>query len=322
MSAAVVNSGERLFVRLPNWVGDVCMALPALDLLRRSGFHPVLVGKGFVPGLVEGLGLEVATLPKGTVAQVRRLQDLRCRRGLLFPNSWSSAFTARLAGISCWGHAGDGRSLLLDGVITRRRGLHEVETSLRLAWHLVGDEPEWTQRERWPRPPRHLGLRPSPRQEALADQALTAAGIAGPFVVIAPLAVGTIGGRSKVWPHFATLGARLSAAGNDVVACPGPGEDAAMAAVLPQARLLAGLDLGTYAAVCAKARAVVANDSGPMHLAAAVDAPVVGIFGNGDPGRTGPWGPRASVLGDGRDWPEPVTVMDHLVSRMGVACGC
>jgi ADP-heptose:LPS heptosyltransferase len=40
-----------------------------------------------------------------------------------------------------------------------------------------------------------------------------------------------------------------------------------------------------------------------MHLAAAVDAPVVGVFGPGDPRRTGPWGARARAIGGGGRWP-------------------
>ena len=68
------------------------------------------------------------------------------------------------------------------------------------------------------------------------------------------------------------------------------------------------LGLGAYAAVCADARVTVANDSGPMHLAAAVDAPVLGVFGPGDPRRTRPWGPRAHWLGGDGAWPSAKAV--------------
>ena len=88
-----------------------------------------------------------------------------------------------------------------------------------------------------------------------------------------------------------------------VVACPGPGEEAACAAALPGARMIPGLGLGAYAAVLAGARRVVANDSGPMHLAAAVGAPVLWIFGVSAPRRTAPWGGRSRFCGGEGGWP-------------------
>ncbi len=99
-----------------------------------------------------------------------------------------------------------------------------------------------------------------------------------------------------------------------MVACPGPGEQAAMRAVSPHIRLLPDLGLGAYAAVCRNAHVVVANDSGPMHIAAAVDARVIGIFGVGDPGRTAPWGLRAHTIGSSAGWPDIVTVVQLVHS--------
>ncbi len=58
----------------------------------------------------------------------------------------------------------------------------------------------------------------------------------------------------------------------------------------------ADLDPVGLAALAARARVVVANDSGPMHLAAAVGTPVVALFGPTDPGRTGPTGVRFEIL--------------------------
>lgn len=50
---------------------------------------------------------------------------------------------------------------------------------------------------------------------------------------------------------------------------------------------------------------VIAGDSGPLHLAAALGVPVVGLYGPTDPNRTGPWSARATVLRD------PASVTDH-----------
>jgi ADP-heptose:LPS heptosyltransferase len=102
---------------------------------------------------------------------------------------------------------------------------------------------------------------------------------------------------SKAWPGFADLSRALAARGVPTVCCPGPGEEGATREAAPAALQLGGLGLGAYAALCRRARLTVANDSGPMHPAAAVGAPVLGIFGPGDPARTRPWGPGARWLG-------------------------
>src|SRR5262245_51395198 len=69
---------------------------------------------------------------------------------------------------------------------------------------------------------------------------------------------------------------------------------AAVRAALPAAIDLAGnTDLGTLLAILERAAGVLANDSGIMHLAAALGVPVVGVFGSTSPGWTAPLGPRA-----------------------------
>ena len=70
---------------------------------------------------------------------------------------------------------------------------------------------------------------------------------------------------------------------------------------------LSGLSLIEYAAVLASAEQVVANDSGPMHLASAVGASVLGVFGVTDPQRTSPLG--GDVVGDQTAWPTVASVL-------------
>ena len=113
-----------LAVRVPNWIGDGVMALPALRALRR-GFPAdelVLVGLDYLTGLYEGqpgLGRVLpiprsASKPRGFLAAARRIRAAGCRRGLLLPNSFGSALLFRCAGIGdLTGYARDGRSFLL-----------------------------------------------------------------------------------------------------------------------------------------------------------------------------------------------------------------
>jgi heptosyltransferase-2 len=304
------DGAERLLVRLPNWVGDVCMALPALRALESAGVAPVLAGKGWAADLLAGHGWRHVKLPGGVRAAAQALREAGVpRRGLLLTNSLGSAFALRLAGVSALGHRNEGRSVLLGRAVARVEGLHEVETF----WRLVAQALQWLGREPPPpSPPGSLGLRLAEAHRRSARDALARAGIAegARYAVVAPLATGTVGGRSKAWGGFADLERSLRAAGLATVCCPGPGEEDAARAAAPGAVALAGLGLGAYAAVCAEASVTVANDSGPMHLAAAVDAPVIGVFGPTEPHRTRPWGPHARALGGGGAWPGGKAVAD------------
>lgn len=99
--------------------------------------------------------------------------------------------------------------------------------------------------------------------------------------------------------------------------CPAPSEVDAARSMFPEAACLTGLDLGAYAAVLADARAVVAVDTGPAHLAAAVSAPLVSLFGPGsDPATWSPWGPSVTVLKAAEGWPSLGTVTDTVLAAV------
>ncbi|MFZ4758453.1 MAG: glycosyltransferase family 9 protein [Burkholderiaceae bacterium] len=307
-----------LLVRLPNWVGDVCMALPTLRQLEAIGFAPVLAGRRWAADLLAGHDWPVLALPSGTRAAAAVLRGAGARHGLLLTNSIGSAVAMRWAGVSALGHRNEGRSLLLGRAIAKPTGLHEVRTFWRLGAHLAG----WRDRVGWPPdPPESLGLRLADTHRAAAREALRGIGLVdgAPYVVLAPLATGTIDGASKCWPGFGALGRALRERGITTVCCPGPGEEAGASAAVPDARLLPGLGLGAYAAVCAGARLTVSNDSGPMHLAAAVDAEVIGVFGPSDPRRVSPWGPHTAWFGGGGDWPLPGVIERAVDARLAGA---
>jgi heptosyltransferase III len=115
--------------------------------------------------------------------------------------------------------------------------------------------------------------------------------------------------RGKEWPaeRFATLIARLTASGGllpgaRVAVFGAPSEREAAAPVLasiPEARrvdLVGTLDLPAVAACLRRCALYVGNDSGLMHMAAAVGTPTLGLFGPGNETRYGPWGPRTAVV--------------------------
>ena len=96
---------------------------------------------------------------------------------------------------------------------------------------------------------------------------------------------------------------RLSAGGLPLLLCPGPGEEAEARRDFPSAVVLEQVPLGAYAALMQDAALVVANDTGPGHIAAAVGAPLVSILGLTDAARWAPWGRRVQVLQQPGGWP-------------------
>ncbi|HET7341081.1 MAG TPA: glycosyltransferase family 9 protein, partial [Methylomirabilota bacterium] len=143
-----------------------------------------------------------------------------------------------------------------------------------------------------------------PASEAAMDEWLAAQGLKPQrrLVVLNPGA-----GRSdKRWPveHFAALAARLTQeAAAHVVVVWGPGEAAAARAIVagsasagPRALLAPPTDLHELLALLRRASLMVAADTGPLHLAAALGTPCVGLYGPTSPERNGPYGPGHRTL--------------------------
>lgn len=321
-----MRTQEAIFVRLPNWVGDVCMSLPSLAVLLSTG-HPVVVcARPWARELLSGHpGLHGFVPMSGNwrkdrkaVADYRRQHALQAARGLLLPDSLSSALVFRLAGLPCAGYRDDGRSLLLRWPISKpQTAMHAVQSWYHLsctalkAWGLLPHAPPLTDT---------LGLITTPAQQEQAQAALESAGLADrPFVLIAPTATGLHKGRVKVWPGFPTLTQQLQAQGITVAMCPPPSEAAQAREHVPQAICLPSLPLGAFATLTRMASLVICNDSGVSHLAAAVNAPQLTLFGVTQPDRTGPWSPQAECLGGMDAWPTTEAVLAQALPKLTLA---
>jgi len=313
---------ERLYLRLPNWVGDVCMSLPALSLLQSAGLPLTLCARPWARDLLSGLPGHDFIPMTGRVwhdgMAVRRAMAAgpgRVRtRGLLLPDSLSSALVFFLAGIPSAGYRDDGRSPLLKWPVRKPApGLHAVESWYALARAAL---------RRWGLDPGSPA--PGPGELALTDAHRSAAGehVArhglkpGGFVLIAPTATGLHRGKVKVWPHFDAYVRALQADGVTVAMCPPASEADQARRNAPTATLLPPLGLGAYAALAQQAALVVCNDSGVSHLAAAVGARQLTLFGVTDRSRTGPWSPRAVCLGENGAWPAVDAVLEHTATLL------
>jgi heptosyltransferase-2 len=320
-----MSESPRLLVFAPNWLGDAVMALPAIDDLRRHLEARVIVAArrsvarlfSLVPWVDEIVELEWRSSITNLATMRRDIQRLRAAQAqvaLLLPNSFASAWLALTARVSeRWGYATDGRSRLLTRAIERpirpatslkapraaaegsfpspvqsSTGLHQGAYYQYLV-HAVGAL-------KGPLEPRIVV--PSP-VSADAQALLTSRGWDGarPIVVCAP---GAAYGTAKQWwpTHYAQLAADLVALHGVQVVLVGSAADAEttgeIRGLLPAAAHDAVIDLAgqttleVLAGVLSAARVCVSNDSGAMHLAAAVGTPLTALFGPTDEHETSP----------------------------------
>jgi len=293
-----LSRGEREKSRVviaPNWLGDCVMALPVLRAIRRA--YPedrlaVLARRGS-DAIFRAEG-SAQVLARGNLpGDVRGLRAERFAEAWLLPNSFRSALAPFLAGIpERIGYETDGRSPLLT---------HRVPPPARTEHQLRDYDALLVSRDIAPdlEAPR-LAIPREASQRAAA--ALDAAGIRGDHS-LALLAPGAAFGWTKRWPaeRYGALGDRLAEKGFACAVVIGPGEEELGLRVASAGRgsppvIGADLDPVELSALLARARVVVANDSGPMHLAAAVGTPVVAFFGPTDPGRTAPSGAPSKIL--------------------------
>ena len=297
-------SRRPLIVRLRNWVGDVVLGLPALHLLRDQGYDLHLVARGgWAPALLAGEGWPVHVQPKGLQDKVRQLRTLRkaCRDAdkgfdkrentLLLPVSLSSALEARLAGLRAVGFAKEGRTPLLARALPVIHQGHEMTRYFGLACGFAGLPAQ---------PPQQIALAVLPDKQAAAAALLAARGVQGRFLMACPFAGGKSanpGKPEKTWPAFDPfVGLAARDLGLPVLIYPGPGEHAQARARFPAAQVIDGADLGLYLALLQRAALVVANDTGPGHMAAAVGTPLISVLGPTTAERWAPWGPQVTVL--------------------------
>lgn len=189
---------------------------------------------------------------------------------------------------------GRGSFPLLAERVTHRRDVvrHAVDSYFE-ATDLLGIER--------PSNPR-LVLPPGEQDRFWLDGRLKACGIDGPIVCLAPSTTW----RSKLWPpeYWAKVADWLIAQGDHVVLIGSAGESFRADAILnrlgrPQRAisLCGSLSLRQLISLFERSRLVISVDTGPMHIAAATDTPLIGLFGPTDPARTGPWpSGRATVI--------------------------
>jgi heptosyltransferase-2 len=280
----------RILVVAPNWIGDALMAQPLLARLHEKtpGMEIDVLAPEWVAPVVRRMAEvdEVIAVPfRHKALHLRQrwkiARDLKARgydEAIVLPNSWKSALVPFLAGIPVrTGYAGEFRHGLLNNI-------HKSAAAAAMPLHYASlSEPPGSQaKEPLPEP----RLRVEPQEIEAARRRY---GIHGRYGVFCP---GAEYGPAKRWPYFAELSRRLQ---SQTVILGSPNDRAAAQGILGRS-LVGDTTLDEAIALIAGADYVVTNDSGLMHIAAALGRPQVALFGSSSPKHTPPLSPAARVI--------------------------
>jgi len=277
------------------------MSLPVLAGLRRLfplAEITVLATRRVAPVFAAQPGVtEIIRYPAGR-GKWQVMWELRGRFdvALVLPNSMESALGLWLVGVpSRVGYNTDARGLFLKEAVSGQRqlaGLHTVFYFLGLL-KALGGVATFT--------PPTLYL--EPEEEAVGAQLLTEADLPGqgPWVGLSP---GAAYGPAKRWPaeRFAALGGELRQEFGARLVLLGGKDERPVADQVQEhlqgalANLVGQTNLRQALGVLSQLNLLVTNDSGLMHAAAALSVPLVALFGSTDPGATGPFTSRATVI--------------------------
>ncbi|MCX9155227.1 lipopolysaccharide heptosyltransferase II [Niveibacterium sp. 24ML] len=294
----------RILIVTPNWIGDCVAAQPLL--MRLATRRPGVVIDALAPAWVAPAMQAMPQIRKvisnpfghGAFEPVGRWKLARSLAGeydeaYVLPNSWKSALIPFFAGIKVRvGFIGEARY----GVINRAHKLDKQALPLQVERYAQLAEAAGATLER-PLPNPALLRTPAQIAATLAKYELATASTP---VVFCP---GAEYGPAKRWPerHYAELARRLAADGTPVWIL-GSKKDVPVAEEIVRlsngaARDLCGrTSLGEAIDLLAHARFAVTNDSGLMHVAAALGTPLVAVFGSSSPNYTPPLSDRAAVV--------------------------
>jgi len=285
---------KRIIVKGTNWIGDVFLSLPAIYSLS-AVFPDAAIDialKRPLGDLVGGVA-EIASVVdydasfSGELDLVRSMRRARYDIGVIFPRSLHSALLVYFGGARRRvGYRADGRGILMTDAVARTpeiRALHQSHYYRHLV-SVLGDPGQ-------PVTPRIV---PDAGAVAWADDFLSAAGLGkGPLVGINP---GAAYGDAKRWfpDRFAAAVDRLIERFGGSAVIVGGDKDRAIEAEVARSmrtkpiRAAGATTIKRLIALISRCTLFVTNDSGPMHIAAALGVPVVAVFGPTNPDTTSP----------------------------------
>ncbi|MBW2036474.1 MAG: lipopolysaccharide heptosyltransferase II [Deltaproteobacteria bacterium] len=305
-----VDSGaiRRILLRSTNWVGDAVLTTPAIRgvrknfpdadiaILAKPGVAPIFYSNPHVDHVIvyDSAGRHAGWL--GKVRLARQLRRHKFDLVILFQNAFEAALLAYLAGIpNRVGYGTDCRGIFLTHSIRVKpwhKQVHEIDYYLGILQG-AGLSPDG----------RDLTLVVSEQDRQSAKAILTSHNISAGDRLLG-LSPGSTYGSAKRWfpERFAAVGDRLyESHGLHIIIIGSPGEEAVGRRVSESMKhesvnLCGKTSLGEAMALIERCRLFITNDSGLMHVAAAIGIPLVAIFGSTNPVTTGPSSQRSCIV--------------------------
>lgn len=300
---------KRVLVHATSWVGDIVMGIPALEAVREN-FRTstvVVLARPWVIPLIENHPAvnQVVPLRKGRgyltdlvefIRVAGLIRKMRFDLAILFQNAFAAALLAYLGDVRFRiGYNTDGRRLLLSHAVIRDDTIlerHQVEyyvSILRaMGWEAHTKDPE---------------LYVDKKDMESIQSLLSSKGVEQHDFLLG-LSPGAIYGPAKRWPpdRFAAIGDWAAERWGAKVIVMGSNRENDICTLVTQSMRHAPLNLcgrttlGEVMALIKSCNFFVTNDSGLMHVAAALERPMVAIFGSTDPVVTGPRSKKAEIV--------------------------
>lgn len=283
-----------------NWLGDCIMSMPAIQVLRKQkpDARIVLLVKPKLAALWEMHDAvdRIVMLESGMAGVLKAVDELKREtvdKAYVFPQSFRSALVPALAKVSQRrGQAGHHRAWMLTSIVKDK----DCESSRHQAWEYVDILDLDVGIEGLPLPLLNVPVISNPELERLLRDE-KGRKMVGMFP-------GTARGSAKCWPveHFIEVGRMLAGQDGCRVVVFGSSSEVDICSAISEGvggdvvDLSGKTNLKELAGVLRNCDVVICNDSGGMHLAAAVGAGVVAVYGMTDPLKTGPWGNRHKIV--------------------------
>jgi heptosyltransferase-2 len=302
----------KILIRATNWVGDAIMSLPALRAVRNRfrDARIAIVARPYVVEIYRSqeiaddlISYEVRGEHSGISGRERLAVELREHKfdaALLLQNAFDAAWLTFRAGIpERIGYARDGRGLLLTNAVrVPKRGeipAHEqfyyLELLRRAGWidSLRGET--------------SISLNLFPEAKERAEKSLLIAGVR-PAALRVAIGAGASYGSAKCWPpeRFAELANRFIAQFDAEIILFGTAAEESVSRAIssgmrhPPIDLTGRTAIADLPALLSRCHLFIGNDSGAMHIAAAVGLPVVAVFGPTDPKGTAPVTEQCTIV--------------------------
>jgi heptosyltransferase-2 len=310
MAIKPVNTDKvnRILIRSTNWIGDAIMTTPAVRAIRKNFSHAEIsiLAKPWVlpvfennPHVDQCIVYDSSAKHHGILGKLKLARDLKPYHfdvAILLQNAFEAALISFLAQIPCRiGYNTDARGILLSHAVPLNK---EIKNKHQTAYYLdilkgIGLDTDG----------QSLTLKVGEKYVNKADKTLDRHGVSSADSVVG-INPGATYGPAKQWfpERFANLADHIVDAFETRIILFGGPEDLASGMKISQMmrhspiNLSGKTGLGEAMALIKRCKLFITNDSGLMHVAAALDVPLIAIFGSTNPATTGPWSNRSRVI--------------------------